>query len=147
MLKESRGYQQLRRNRFSSPGNFYHITCVTNNRKPLFNNLSSARTFIHILADDHNHGTVDILAFCVMPDHFHWLFELKKGDLSQVVKRVKSKFSKTCDYPAWQDGFHDHYLRSDEDLVNVARYIVANPLRAKLVTDVGDYPHWFAKWL
>jgi len=47
----------------------------------------------------------------------------------------------------WQDGFHDHALRQEEDLAEVARYIVANPLRAGLVERVGDYSHWDAVWL
>ncbi|MCY1446959.1 hypothetical protein D9M71_635550 [compost metagenome] len=47
----------------------------------------------------------------------------------------------------WQKGFHDHALRHDEDLQDVARYIVANPLRAGLVKRAGDYPLWDAAWL
>jgi hypothetical protein len=38
-------------------------------------------------------------------------------------------------------------LRKDEDLQTVARYIVANPLRAGLVEKIGDYPLWDAIWL
>ena len=36
----------------------------------------------------------------------------------------------------------DHCLRAEDDLVSQARYIVANPLRAKLVNSIGDYPFW-----
>ncbi len=49
--------------------------------------------------------------------------------------------------PVWQQGFHDHALRREEDAVHVARYIVANPLRAGLVGRIGDYPLWDAAWL
>ena len=49
--------------------------------------------------------------------------------------------------PIWQRAFFDHGLRDDEDTAKVARYIVANPLRAGLVTKLGDYPHWDAIWL
>jgi len=38
-------------------------------------------------------------------------------------------------------------LRNDEDLLDVARYVVANPVRAGLVPRVGDYPFWNAVWL
>ena len=38
-------------------------------------------------------------------------------------------------------------VRRDEDLRGLARYIVANPLRAQLVQRIGDYPHWDAMWL
>ncbi|BAU72594.1 Transposase [Metapseudomonas furukawaii] len=47
----------------------------------------------------------------------------------------------------WQKGFHDHALRSDEDVKTVARYVVANPLRAGLVERLADYPFWNAIWL
>ena len=34
-----------------------------------------------------------------------------------------------------------------DKMLDVARYIVANPLRAGLVTKIGDYPFWNAVWL
>ena len=47
----------------------------------------------------------------------------------------------------WQTNYYDHAIRQDEDLRKVARYIVANPLRAGLVEQIGDYPLWDAMWL
>lgn len=47
----------------------------------------------------------------------------------------------------WQPGFHDHAVRREESLEAIARYIVANPLRAGLVKKVGDYPLWDAIWV
>ncbi|MNE68641.1 hypothetical protein D3C80_1643130 [compost metagenome] len=47
----------------------------------------------------------------------------------------------------WQKGFHDHALRREEDVKAVARYVVANPLRAGLVEKLADYPFWDAIWL
>ena len=41
----------------------------------------------------------------------------------------------------WQDGFYDRILRRDEDSLDVAAYIVANPVRAGLVHRVTDYPY------
>jgi hypothetical protein len=49
--------------------------------------------------------------------------------------------------PVWQSGFHDRALRHDEDLLDAARYIVANPLRAGLVKSLRMYSHWDACWL
>ncbi len=42
--------------------------------------------------------------------------------------------------PFWQRSFYDHALRTDEDLVHTARYVLANPVRAGLVHDFRDYP-------
>ncbi len=90
-----------------------------------------------------------------MPDHLHWLLQLREnGELSQVVQLVKSvsahAINRQVKLPlprVWQPGFHDHALRKEEDVRAVARYVVANPLRAGLVQRIGDYPHWNAIWL
>ena len=47
----------------------------------------------------------------------------------------------------WQDNYHDQAVRAEEDLRKMARYIVANPLRANLVEHIGDYSLWDAVWL
>jgi putative transposase len=47
----------------------------------------------------------------------------------------------------WQRGFYDHALRKDEDVLKLARYIVANPIRAGIINKIGDYPLWDAVWL
>jgi hypothetical protein len=47
----------------------------------------------------------------------------------------------------WAPTFHDHALRKDEDLLQAARYIVMNPVRAGLSRRVGDYPYWNCVWL
>ena len=67
--------------------------------------------------------------------------------LSVVVRAVKAVTAKKLGGALWQCGFHDHALRREEDLLGVARYVVANPVRAGLVARVGDYPHWDAIWL
>lgn len=38
--------------------------------------------------------------------------------------------------------FYDQFVKNDDDLINEARYVVANHLRTDLVRWVGDYPYW-----
>jgi putative transposase len=74
------------------------------------------------------------------------------ADLSRVVLRVKSRSAivihRLCGEtgPLWQKGFHDHAVRGTEDMRTLARYVVANPVRAGLVRSVREYPHWDAHW-
>ena len=88
-----------------------------------------------------------------MPDHFHWLIELQSGSLSELMQKTKSLSTKAVNQATgrnvglWQRGFHDRALRREEDLVKMARYVVANPLRAGLVERLGDYPLWDAIWV
>ncbi len=83
-----------------------------------------------------------------MPDHWHGLVELGERDnLSIVMNRLKAFTSRSMNGPVWDRGFHDRALRRDENVIAVARYIVANPLRAGLVQNVMDYPYWHCVWL
>lgn len=91
-----------------------------------------------------------------MPDHAHWLIEVganaRLTKAGAALKRVSASAVNIANgnvrgVSLWQDGFHDRAIRSDEDLLAVARYIVANPLRVKLVDRVGDYPFWNSVWL
>jgi REP element-mobilizing transposase RayT len=100
-------------------------------------------------------GNTETLAYVVMPDHFHWLLGLGSGfDLPRLMASLKGYTSRCIGEfvdlggePLWQEGYHDHALRQEEDMAGVARYIVANPLRAGLVERLGDYPLWDANWL
>ena len=42
---------------------------------------------------------------------------------------------------------YDRAARKHDDIRRIARYIVANPLRAGLVQNIGDYPHWDCIWM
>jgi len=94
-------------------------------------------------------------AFVIMHDHLHWLLQLPLGsNLSSTVGSMKSQSGNSINLllgnssrPVWQRGFHDHALRRDEDIVRIARYIVANPLRAGLASKIGDYPLWYSIWV
>lgn len=141
------GYANLRKGRFTVEGAAYHVVFSIQNRRPEFVNFNKARQLIRFLKMDSELGNSQTLAFVVMPDHIHWLLLVKSGSLSSAVQRVKSMYSRYAGEKQWSKGFYDHAIRGDEDLTAVARYIVANPLRAKLVARVGDYPHWDAVWL
>ena len=147
------GYSALRKGRFSQPNGIYFITFVTEERIPWFTDdeLASVmcRNFYHPAAILDS----SILCYVVMPDHVHFLVQLGSAPLHKITQRIKSRSASLlnnligCSGRFWQPGYHDHGLRKEEDLLGVARYIVANPLRSKLVKKLGEYPYWNAKWL
>ncbi|MDH4874163.1 transposase [Pseudomonas sp. BN515] len=145
--------RNLRRGRVSEPGRIYLLTTVTRNRKPLFTKWSAGCLVaweIYAMRDGHS---LETLAWVLMPDHLHWLVQLQSGTLEQQVRRLKSRSAIAVNAltrgsgQLWQKGFHDHALRREEDVRTVARYVIANPLRAGLVEKLGDYPFWDAIWL
>ncbi|WP_313007867.1 REP-associated tyrosine transposase [Stutzerimonas nitrititolerans] len=144
----------LRRGRYSAPGQLYHVTSCTKNRQPLFSDPAFARLAIGQMRVLNDAAWVYTLAWVLMPDHLHWLFELgEQRSLDQVLKCFKGRsgqlLSRALQRPGsvWQPGYHDHALRYEEDVQAIARYIVANPLRARLMERIGDYPWWDAVWL
>ncbi|MHC6224561.1 REP-associated tyrosine transposase [Pseudomonas sp. X10] len=143
----------LRRGRISQPGRLYLLTSVTQNRAPLFKEFHLARVVIQQIRAAEQEKACRSLAWVVMPDHIHWLIELGPTTLSTLMCRFKSRSScalyKASRYRdhVWQPGYQDRALRREEDVLEVARYIIANPLRAGLVQQIGDYPHWDAVWL
>ena len=148
------GSAALRKGRHSAFNHVYHVTACTLGRRPVFEKLETARAVIHELKTADRAGRSETLAFVVMPDHLHWLVRLAgKHSLSRVMNLMKSFSALRINEclgrqgQVWQRGFHDHGVRNEEDIASIARYIVANPLRAGLVDRLGDYPHWDAIWL
>ena len=143
----------LRLGRYSGAGQIYLLTSVVHGRQPLFSNWRTGRLVVKEFRRAQQAGIAESLAWVVMPDHFHWLVVLREGTLGMLVRRVKSGSALAImragytPLRVWQKGYHDRAVRQEEDLQAIARYIVANPLRAGLVKRVGDYPLWDAVWL
>ena len=140
--------------RVSLPGYAYLVTTVTQERMPLFVDFPCARLAVREMRRIEQEGLVQSMAWVLMPDHLHWLFTLgTQVPLSAAIKRFKGRSSTAVNSylgrsgAVWQRGFHDHAVREGEGVLEMARYIVANPLRAGLVNGVGDYPLWDAIWV
>ncbi len=73
--------------------------------------------------------------------------------MERLLQQVKSRSAKAINQrlqrsgKIWQSGYHDRTLRREEDIRDIARYIVANPLRAGLVKQLANYPLWDAVFL
>jgi putative transposase len=115
------------------------ITCVTQNRQPIFKAKENLELFwksVEMVKDNHH---FDLLAHVVLPDHFHWLIKLPENnpDFSKVLLSFKWNF--TLNYKRyhkistslklWQRGFWDHVIRDDRDFQKHLDYIHWNPVK------------------
>jgi putative transposase len=143
----------LRTGRHSREGQAYLVTFTTLRRRPVFQSHTAAMAACAAIADLRLWRNADLLAWVLMPDHWHGLTVVRDETLSRLVQRLKANVSRrvnvACDERGrvWAPAFHDRALREEEDIVATARYIVANPIRAGLARRVGDYPYWNAIWL
>jgi REP element-mobilizing transposase RayT len=80
-----------------------------------------------------------------MPDHIHFLVHnTGRSSIVSFVKEFKQLtgfyYKKCSGVQLWQKSYYDHFVRRDEDVVVVARYIFGNPVRAGLVAEASRYP-------
>ncbi len=138
---------RLRHGRVSEIGYVYILTTVVNGRHRLFDDPVNAQVVIDALRHVERCGRSHSLAWVVMPDHVHWLMELRHGTLATCMNVFKSYSSrKLGSGRIWQLGYYDHAVRTDESLELAARYIIANPLRAGLAENIGEYPYAWTRW-
>lgn len=154
MQRERQGYAALRKGRWSGPGGIYLLTTVTHRRAKHFEDWQLASVACRELHAAFGRSAAELLCWVLMPDHWHGLVQLEATcALEPLMQHFKGRVARAVNMqlgrtgPMWMQGYHDHGLRRDEDLLATARYIVANPLRAGLVKRAGDYPFWDAAWL
>lgn len=144
----------LRRQRWSISDQSHFVTIVTRRYTPLFVEFDIARRVVDEMRMVDERRLVVSLAWVLMPDHLHWLFVLReRAALAVVMHDFKSRSAAAVNgarrhrRPVWQSGYRDRSVREDEELQRIGRYIVGNPVRARLVGRLGDYPHWDAIWV
>ena len=82
----------------------------------------------------------------LMPDHAHLLVQGLRddSDFTRFAKMAKQRsgglYARTQHSPIWQPGYFERVLREEDDARILARYIVNNPVRARLVESPADYP-------
>lgn len=83
-----------------------------------------------------------ILAYCIMPDHYHLLLSpLKSSDVSHFIGTVENSYTRFYNTknnrcgPLWQSRFRCVRIVNNEQLLHVSRYIHLNPVTADLVKE------------
>ncbi|EKD56578.1 MAG: hypothetical protein ACD_58C00145G0001 [uncultured bacterium] len=101
-----------------------------------------------IFLNKHNakDGIVDILAYCLMPTHFHLILkQLVNKGVSRYVANILNSYTRYFNIkhnrkgPLWQGKFKNVLVESDEQLIHLTRYIHLNPVTSNLVDDPKDW--------
>ena len=126
---------------------FYFVTFCCFHRTNIFLDAKRCEWLLKLLRSESAANSFNVPAYCLMPDHFHFLAEGTEpsSDLRHFVKSLKIKssrrYSEQFGCILWQKGFHEHILRSTESVQSIAWYIWLNPARKGLVAKPDDYPH------
>jgi putative transposase len=131
------------------PGHPYHAWNRANRRQPIFLKDKDYTAFLNLLVEAKSHADVDILAFCIMPNHWHLVLRQEEEDrisryMQWLMGRHASRYH--ADYGLrgtghlYQDRFKSRVVNDDHDFLGVCRYVESNPLRAGLVGRAEQWP-------
>ncbi len=132
--------------RASVGGICYHVINRGNARATVYHNAGDYRAFLNLMAHACERIPMRILAYCLMPNHFHLvLYPHENNDLSRwmhwlLTAHVKRhhRVKKTTGR-IWQGRFKAFPIEQDRHLLTVMRYVERNPIRANLVKSSIDW--------
>jgi len=129
--------------RYFAPGQYCFVTSVTAGRRPIL--VKNADILSYAVYKAHSKSRFSVVAWVVLPDHFHALFLAPDGDIARIMQRVKLSFSLQHrsrtgeDGPVWQHRYWDHIIRSEQDFRRHIDYIHYNPVKHGLMDSPGKW--------
>ena len=118
-------------------GQYYHLYNRGNNRGRVFFERENHLFFLRRLRR-HLLPILDVVAYCLMPTHYHLLVEFKIGDLSHRMQLFSISYTKAINERygrvggLFQGAFQAKLVDSDTYLVHLSRYLHLNPVLAGL---------------
>jgi REP element-mobilizing transposase RayT len=131
--------------RIEVSGAYYHVHTRGNDRQLIYFGNWSGKLFVRELERASRRHGWRILAYCLMPNHYHLLVETIEVDISRGMLVLNGSYARyvnwryTLDGHVFQGPYHDEPVGRDEHFMEACRYIVRNPVRAGLVAQPGDW--------
>jgi REP element-mobilizing transposase RayT len=123
----------------------YHVTARGNAREPIFFDDEDRQSFLTILGSVVNRFNWLCHAYCLMGNHYHLLIETPDGNLSRGMRQLNGVYTQKVNRRysrvghLFQGRFKSILVDKGSYLLELARYVVLNPVRAKLVKDPKDW--------
>lgn len=125
----------------------YHVIQRGNNRQRIFREADDCKKILLLIKDYNAKYPFELYNYCIMDNHIHLLIKVfKKEDLAKLTKGIfqsfRFYFQKKYPYIGYlyQGRYKSKIIDRDEYLLECARYIETNPLRAGMVKNIIDYP-------
>lgn len=120
-------------------GALYHITSRGNAGQDLFVDDKDRLRFLDVLSEVVNRFGWICHAYCLMSNHYHLLVETPRANLSRGMRHLNGVYTQAGNRRHKRTGhilqgrFRSVLIEKDNHLLQVARYVVLNPVRAKMV--------------
>ncbi len=132
--------------RIEFPGALYHVISRGDNKQQIFLNDNDRNRFLQIYSDINDRLKWITYAWCFMDNHYHFVIETPQATLSEGMRLLNGIYTQSFNHTHGRTGhlFQGRYksilVDKENYLLELARYVVLNPVRAELVEKPED---WF----
>ena len=131
--------------RVEYPDALYHVTARGNERRPIFRNVHDRQTFLQLLGQAAVRFGWSVTAYVLMTNHFHLVIQTPEPNLSRGMHWLNGTYAAWFNHQhnraghLFQGRFHSVLIDKEAYFAEVLRYVVLNPVRAKLVARPEGY--------
>lgn len=137
-----------RQNRVAVGGVVYHVLNRSNGRVPIFSSEKEYQHFEALLLEGVRLIDMRILAYCIMPNHWHLVLHPREdGSMSEFMRWVTTTHVRQRRVATesvghghlYQGSYKSFPIEEDKHLIDVIRYVEQNPLRARLAKKAQEW--------
>jgi REP element-mobilizing transposase RayT len=131
--------------RIEFPDAIYHVTSRGDRREPIFINDEDRQLLLHIAGEALLWADAQMLAYCLMGNHYHFVLQTRRANLSALMRAVNARYSQAFNRRhglsghVFQGRFHAILVDRDAYLLAVSRYVELNPVRSLQAAFAHDW--------
>jgi len=132
--------------RIELAGGLYHVTSRGDRREPIYRDRQDRADWLALLGEVCARFNWRCHAYCEMTNHYHLVVETPDANLSRGMRQLNGVYTQATNRRhglvghLFQGRFKAILVERDAYLLEVARYVVLNPVRAAMVSQAGDWP-------
>jgi len=132
--------------RIEFAGALYHVTSRGDRQEDIYLDNEDRLNFLTLLSQVSKDYNWLVHAYCLMDNHYHLLVETPDGNLSKGMRQLNGVYTQKSNQHHGRVGhvFQGRYkailVEQETYLLELARYIVLNPVRARMVREAKDWP-------
>ncbi len=131
--------------RIEFPGAVYHVTSRGDGGETVFRGDADRRLFLEVLGEAMDRFDAEVLAYCLMDDHYHLVLHTRRANLSRLMRHVNGVYTQSFNRRhdtgghLFQGRFKAILVDRDAYLLKLCRYVERNPVAAKMVKSPGQW--------
>ena len=132
--------------RIEFPDAIYHVTSRGDRREDIFVDDDDLQMLLDVVATGMSRFNAQVLAYCLMGNHYHFVLHTRKANLSLLMRHVNGVYTQAFNRRhakvghLFQGRFKAILVDRDAYLLEVCRYVELNPVRARMVDEPAQWP-------